>query len=372
MRKIHPSLETYPIFEGNDQFPHCLEGLIVPVGGDKLIATFTMGGTFEPSEENFTAIARSDDGGCTWSKAVPLFAHSSKGLFTSTIYKQGDVIRAHLNTYRTDTNWAEDVQSYYSESYDDGRTFTTPRSLPGCINNVHIKQAVKIGDKLLLPFSWREIDGEAWCHPVLEKGNKVAMVNGIPSPQMTIASDALPAQRYKEGYFRWALENTSEYIGVLISEDGGKTYRVCGRISGEGYGKVLCEPTLAVLRDGTLMMYIRCNSLKTLFETRSTDGGESWTPIKPLDLPTPITKVRLYTRKNGDLLLLHNPNNERRSPLSLWISHDDGKTWSEKVDLVTDDERPLAYPDGYVDEENNCLCFAWEDRHNVYFSRWPL
>ena len=120
------------------------------------------------------------------------------------------------------------------------------------------------------------------------------------------------------------------------------------------------------------MMYIRCNTLKTLFESRSTDGGETWSPIKPLDLPTPITKVRLYTRKNGDLLLLHNPSYERRSPLSLWISHDDGQTWSEKVDLITDDERPLAYPDGYVDEENNCLCFAWEDRRNVYFSRWPL
>ena len=372
MRKMHPSLETYPIFEGNDRYPFCLEGLVVPVEGNELLATFTIGGTFEPCEENFTAVARSYDGGRTWSEETPLFAHSSKGLFTSTIYKHGGVIRAHLNTYRTDTNWAEDMQSYYSESDAGGKTFSAPRSLPGCINNVHIKQAVSMGNKLLLPFSWREVDGDAWCHPVLGAGNKVGMVNGIPSPQMVIDPDMPLLQRCYDGYFRWSAENTREYVGVLISEDNGKTYRVCGRIGAEHYGKELCEPTLAVLKDGTLLMYIRCNDIRMLFESRSTDGGETWSPIKPLDLPTPITKVRLYTRKNGDLLLLHNPSYQRRSPLSLWISHDDGQTWSEKVDLITDDERPLAYPDGYVDEENNCLCFAWDDRRNVYFSRWPL
>lgn len=372
MRKVHPLLETYVAFRGNEQYPHCLEGLPIHVGENELIMTFTVGGTFEPSVENFTAIIRSHDGGVTWDKMKPLFRHSSKGVFTSTLSCQDGVIRAYLNTYRTETNWAEDVQSYFSESCDGGKTFSTPRSLPGCINNVHVKQAVIFDGKLLLPFSWREIDGDEWCHPLLESTGRMPMVNGIYSPQRYAAPDTPLGQNYRDCYSKWALENTHEYVGVMITDDGGKKYIPKGRLCNDNYGRVFCEPTLTALQDGTLLMYVRCNDNKHLFSSRSFDGGKTWTLLQPLDLPTPITKVRLYTRSNGDVLLLHNPSTERRSPLSLWISHDNANTWEEKIDLVSDDELPLAYPDGYLDEENGYLCFSWDDRHNIYFSKWPL
>lgn len=372
MRKIHPLLETYVAFSGSDEYPHCLEGLPVRIDDNELLITFTVGGTFEPSPDNFTAIVRSHDGGVTWDEMQPLFRHSTKGVFTSTLSQQGGMIRAYLNSYRTETNWAEDVQSYYSDSFDGGKTFSVPRSLPGCINNVHVKQAVCLGNKQLLPFSWREIDGDEWCHPVFENTGKIPMVNGEISKQRYIEPNALPIEMYRNGYFKWALENTHEYIGVLITEDKGKSYRLAGQLFNDDYGHVFCEPTMTVLRDGSLLMYIRCNDNKLLFSSRSFDEGETWSALELLDLPTPITKVRLYTRSNGDVLLLHNPSTERRSPLSLWISHDDAKTWAEKIDLISDDELPLAYPDGYIDEKNNCLCFSWEDRHNIYFSKWPL
>lgn len=370
MRIINPLLETHVAFAASEEYPYSLEGLVLPVNDQELIMTFTTGGTFEPSPDNFTGITRSHDGGITWDKMQPLFRHSTKGLFTSTVCQNNGVIRAYLNTYRTETNWAEDVQSYFSESYDGGKTFSVPRSLPGCINNVHIKQAVTIGNKLLLPFSWREIDGAQWCHPLPVNTGKIPMVNGHVSEQRYISTEGEARLLYREGYFKWALENTHEYIGVLITEDNGKTYRIAGKLFDDRYGRVFCEPTLTALRDGTLLMYIRCNDNKILLESRSYDNGETWSEMKPLDLPTPITKVRLYTRSNGDVLLLHNPSTERRSPLSLWISHDNTETWSEKYDLIIDDELPLAYPDGYIDEKNNCLCFAWEDRHNIYFSKW--
>ena len=370
MRKINPLLETHIAFSGSGDTPYCLEGLVLPVDENELIMTFTTGGSFEPSPENFTAITRSHDGGVSWDEMQPLFRHSSKGLFTSTICRHGGVIRAYLNTYRTETNWAEDVQSYFCESRDGGKSFSVPRSLSGCINNVHVKQAVSLGDKLLLPFSWREIDGEEWCHPLPENTGRIPIVNGQPSVQRYVDPNLEAGQQYRYGYSVWALENTHEYVGVLISEDNGKSYRIAGRLCNEDYGRVFCEPTMTVLEDGSLLMYIRCNNRKILFETRSFDGGESWSALKPLDLPTPITKVRLYTRANGDVLLLHNPNTEKRSPLSLWISHDNTKTWSDKIDLIEDDERPVSYPDGYLDEKNGCLCFAWEDRRSVYFSKW--
>lgn len=369
MRRYHENLETYPIFERSEQYPFSLEGLVIPLQCGDLFATFTTGGTAEPRIENVTVMARSSDGGHTWSKPTILFAHSSKGVFSTALYEHEGIIRIYLNTYRNDTNFAEDMQSYYSESYDGGMTFTTPRSLPNCINNVHIKQAVWNGNRLLLPFSWREVEGEEWCVPTKQLGSKAAIVAGKESKQ-TILRDNIPLQDCFSIWHRWGFENTNEYVGVMISDDGGKTYRIRGRLGGAV--RHLCEPTLAVLQDGTLLMYIRSNVEKAIFASRSMDSGETWLNLEKLDIPTPITKVRLYTRKNGDLLLLHNPSMISRSPLSLWISHDQGNTWAEKYDLVSDTEHPLAYPDGYIDEENDCLCFAWEDRQNVYFSKWHL
>lgn len=369
MRYYNNKLETYLVFQKNEQYPFSLEGLVIPVSNGDLLATFTTGGTAEPRVENITVLARSSDRGRTWSKPITLFSHSSKGVFSTVLYERKGVIRIYLNTYRNDTHFAEDMQSYYSESYDGGLTFSTPHSLPGCINNVHIKQAVWNGERLFLPFSWREIEGEEWCVPTKQLGSKTAMVCGKASKQTLLPDDASMHDCFRE-WHRWGFENTNEYIGVMVSDDDGKTYNIRGRINSTV--RHLCEPTLAVLKDGTLLMYIRSNVEKALFSSRSTDGGETWSELERLDIPTPITKVRLYSRSNGDLLLLHNPSMVSRSPLSLWISHDQGLTWAEKTDLVSDTESPIAYPDGFIDEESGCLCFTWDDRQNVYFSKWNL
>lgn len=369
MRWIHPDLETSMIFEGNDRYPFSLEGIVIPLDNGELFATFTTGGESEPVEENVTCMTRSADGGKTWAAPEILFAHSSLGVFTPTIGYRKGVIYAYPNTYTDETNFAENMQSYFSISRDGGHSFTPPRSLPGCINNVHIKQFVLDGERMLLPFSWRETEGEAWCYPASGAGSKPAMLAGRLSDCRYMKAHATGEEIRRAGH-EWGREHTNEYVGVLISDDGGKTYRIRGRLGGEV--RHLCEPTLARLPDGTLLMYIRSNTEKALFESRSSDGGETWSPLKRLDLPTPITKVRLYTRSNGDLLLLHNPSNECRSPLSLWISRDMGESWCEKIDLIRDDERPLAYPDGFIDEESGCLMFAWEDRRNIYFSKWRL
>ena len=82
---------------------------------------------------------------------------------------------------------------------------------------------------------------------------------------------------------------------------------------------------------------------------------------------------------DGRIFLLHNPASiqpdgkwGRRSPLSLWISDDDMRTWRTKVDLVSDTERNLNYPDGFLDEERGEVRFAWEDAYSVYVAAVPM
>ena len=70
---------------------------------------------------------------------------------------------------------------------------------------------------------------------------------------------------------------------------------------------------------------------------------------------------------------MHNPNPEHRSPLALWVSFDDMKTWSYQRVLIAqsvDGTRGrLNYPDGFVSADKRWLHFAYDDnRHRaVYF-----
>ena len=369
MREYHPNLKTSMIARATPELPFRLEGLVTPLPDGKLFACWTEGGIAEPRRGNYTCASISEDKGASWKEPFVLFRHPQKGLFTTVVYCFGGVIRAYLNTYQDNTGFAEDMQSYYSESYDGGRTFTPPRSIPGCINNVHIKQSVKVGEDWILPFSWREITGNQWAFPTVGAPEKSCMVGGKESEHTALGVSMGEAAEI-EAYYQWASQNTEEYVGVLITNPSGNRYRLRGRIQDPSIS--LCEPSLVELSDGTLVMYIRSNKERRLYESRSYNHGETWTPAVPLEIPTPITKVRLYRDHAGTIYFLHNPSYERRSPLSLWISRDDLRTWSEKYDLVTDTDLPLAYPDGYIDEENGLLCFAWDDRRNIYFSQWPI
>lgn len=146
---------------------------------------------------------------------------------------------------------------------------------------------------------------------------------------------------------------------------------MAGKIGQRGTG--LVEPTLVQLSDGSQLMLIRHATEHRLYESRSYDLGETWSKAIPTNIPSAISKSSLIKDKNGNIYLLSKfSENGRRSPLSLWISHDDTKTWETKIDLVESDDTALAYPDPIIDEDRQLLYFGWDDRSHIYFSEFPL
>jgi predicted neuraminidase len=77
----------------------------------------------------------------------------------------------------------------------------------------------------------------------------------------------------------------------------------------------------------------------------SRDAGLTWTPGRELaDLfPNPNAAVDLLTLHNGHLLLVYNHSKGSRSPLSLALSTDRGRTWKTGLDIGTG-RRDFAYP----------------------------
>ena len=292
-----------------------------------------------------------------------LFQHPVKGMFTPCLFVDGEVLYAFPGSYFDNTNFSQDYQSYWSITRDFGETFSIPASFPGCINNIHIKSAMRVNGRILLAVSWCELCGHNWA----ESGDRPCIV-----ANEVITYD----EREYDQFGGWHAGSHAEYCGVLLSDDDGKSYKLCGRIGKpDKTGRIaFTEPMLTKLSDGTLVMYIRANTEHWIYESRSTDCGETWSEPVRTDIPSAISKATLLRGDDGTIYMLFSPNPDGRNILALWISRDELKTWDEKIELVASDDVKdiFCYPDGFVDEERGVICFVWETRRKVYYSECPI
>jgi len=105
----------------------------------------------------------------------------------------------------------------------------------------------------------------------------------------------------------------------------------------------LQEPGVVELKSGDLMMFIRTNS-GVQYLSYSKDKGEHWSAVEPSNIRSPISPASIKRiPSTGDLLLVWNDNYDpqhrdggNRSPLSIAISKDEGKTWEKKKTVESD------------------------------------
>ena len=98
----------------------------------------------------------------------------------------------------------------------------------------------------------------------------------------------------------------------------------------------------------------------------STDEGESWSAAYPLTLPNNNSGLDLVALADGRLLLVCNPvaaNWGMRSPLSLFMSEDDGHTWHKLIDLETE-KGEFSYPAIIAQDHDVYISYTY-DRKNI-------
>jgi Neuraminidase (sialidase) len=182
-------------------------------------------------------------------------------------------------------------------------------------------------------------------------------------------SDPLPCITDKAGYFvlnnnrviqlksgrvimavnLYATPKASQDEGSLwsyYSDDNGRSWKSGAKVPNQN--KVLTqEPGLIELKKGELLMLIRSNTgVQQL--SYSKDNGETWSPVEPSNIQSPVSPASIARiPSTKDLLLVWNNNNGvdpsikgKRTPLTIAISKDEGKTWS-KIKNIEDD------PDGW-------------------------
>ena len=130
------------------------------------------------------------------------------------------------------------------------------------------------------------------------------------------------------------------------SDDNGQTWK--SGVEVPNPGKFLTqEPGVVELKNRDILMIIRSDAGAQCI-SYSKDKGVTWSPVKPSNIKSPVSPASIERiPSTGDLLLVWNNNGGddpaikgKRTPLSVAISKDEGKTW-QKIKNIEDD------PDGW-------------------------
>jgi len=117
------------------------------------------------------------------------------------------------------------------------------------------------------------------------------------------------------------------------SSDGGATWTSAAPqvSSADGVAINAIQPSILIHPGGKLQAIGRSKSGR-IFETWSTDGGRTWTPLALTVLPNPDAGIDAVTLRDGRHLVVYNHTTQGRTPLNVAISKD-GQTWEAALVL---------------------------------------
>ena len=152
----------------------------------------------------------------------------------------------------------------------------------------------------------------------------------------------------------------------FISDDQGTHWRM-GKESVDYAKRGAMEPEVVELADGRLAMFMR-TQLGHLAVSYSGDRGDTWSKAEDAGIRAPEAPATIRRiPSTGDLVLIWNDtfvagsgHGGKRTPLSLAISQDDGKSWRKVADLETSKTQTFAY---------TSLCFVQARAVMSYYVR---
>lgn len=149
------------------------------------------------------------------------------------------------------------------------------------------------------------------------------------------------------------------------SADGGKTWKLSNPITinvaynGENtaieseievstqsfFGRGVIQPSIWESSPGNVHMLLRSSEAE-IYRSDSDDYGQTWSQAYPIGLPNNNSGIDVVKCRNNMLILCSNPvgsNWGARSPITLHVSMDNGKTWIEEV-VLEDTQGEFSYP----------------------------
>ena len=273
------------------------------------------------------ALMNSDDGGATWDdfRIVARMIPGCVNVYSPSLYRRSDGSISLFFKRYTHLVWGEkQLNCYYRiDSYDEGKTWSEEKIV------------------------WENMQSSAMNHAVKR-----------------IASGAtlLPIERSEV----WGGPDDHRFVSVLRSEDDLNTWTESNRISVPLRG--LMEPCIAQHVNGTLHMVMR-TQLGSVFHSFSTDDARTWSKPQasglrapescPCIANVPGTDAQLVVWNNSEYDMNWTSHYGKRTPLTVAISRDGLRTFSNFLDIETDPKRAFTNPSITVTSDGLFLLNYW-------------
>ncbi len=154
------------------------------------------------------------------------------------------------------------------------------------------------------------------------------------------------------------------------SADDGETWLRSNAYNVKGsHGQI--QPTLFEAGDGRIVALMRSKDPRKVCRSESADGGKTFTPAEPTELPNPSAGIDAVRTRAGDVFLIYNPTPILRTPISLARSTDEGKTWAKVADLEREPGE-YSYP-AMVETADGKLAitYTWRRTHIKFVTADP-
>jgi hypothetical protein len=257
------------------------------------------------------------------------------------------------------------------DSADGGRTWSAPRvAVDGPCDDRDPKLAVLADGTVLLShfvIDWttrprhtvlgtyvrRSTDGGRTWSPPAEVGSAIHGAGGRTSGGYVLgwaashgAAVQLPGGDVLLPLYGTLQSGVWQRATAGRSTDGGRTWPAAGEVLiGELDGLSLQEPTLTVLAGGEVVALIR-STVGLALLSRSPDGGRSWNPPVPTDLPA--SSHHALALHDGGVLVTYGDVSHRFSPRRATVGRlvrRPEQDWDGYPDM-------LLYDSGYDDQAN--------------------
>lgn len=269
--------------EGFMQMPNTAVSVATASGPDEVLVGYPVHG--DATHDTGTALASSLDNGRSWTPADDRNPFPDAQSFYLSRLADGDLLAVSYHTFMIEDSGSLQAEVPTARSSDGGRTWTHRAG------------------RMTAPEAMRPIS-DGTSRPGHPLGGFVLVHKVVEDPDGTL---------YQSGYGYYADDERYRQI-IMASTDGGENWTVRSTVavdpelSDHPRYEGFCEGAFARAADGSLISIMRTGNYQSLYQSRSTDDGATWSdpvPVKAGPDQVPVTGVfpDLIMMDNGTLVL---------------------------------------------------------------------